>query len=56
MKKLKVKKTFKEINDKIKDGRAVVVTAEEMIDIVDRHGAMEAGICRRSGASAQTLL
>ena len=42
MKKLKVKKSFKEINEKIKDGRAVVVTAEEMIDIVDRHGAVEA--------------
>jgi len=42
MKKLKVKKTFKEINDKIKEGRAVVVTAEEMIDVVERHGEVEA--------------
>ena len=42
MKKFKVKKTFKEINEKIKDGRAVVVTAEEMIDIVERHGKVEA--------------
>jgi uncharacterized protein (DUF39 family) len=42
MKKFKVKKTIKEINDKIKEGRAVVVTAEEMIDIVERDGAVEA--------------
>lgn len=37
MKKFKVKKTFQEINEKIKKGRAVVVTAEEMIDVVERH-------------------
>jgi L-aspartate semialdehyde sulfurtransferase len=42
MKKLKVKKTIKEINDKIKEGRAVVVTAEEMIGIVEEHGEVEA--------------
>jgi len=42
MKKFKVKKSFKEINEKIKDGRAMVVTAEEMIDVVERHGAVEA--------------
>jgi uncharacterized protein (DUF39 family) len=42
MKKLKVNKTFKEINEKIKSGKAVVVTAEEMIDIVARHGDVEA--------------
>ena len=42
MKKFKVKKTFKEINEKIKEGRAVVVTAEEMIDVVERHGELEA--------------
>ncbi len=42
MKKFKVKKTFREINEKIKDGRAVVVTAEEMIDIVENNGAVEA--------------
>lgn len=42
MKKFKVKKTIKEINEKIKEGRAVVVTAEEMIDVVERHGEVEA--------------
>ncbi len=42
MKKFKVKKTIKEINEKIKEGRAVVVTAEEMIDIVERNGEVEA--------------
>jgi len=42
MKKFKVKKTIKEINEKIKEGRAVVVTAEEMIDVVERHGDVEA--------------
>jgi L-aspartate semialdehyde sulfurtransferase len=42
MKKFKVKKTFREINEKIKEGRAVVVTAEEMIDIVEKHGDVEA--------------
>lgn len=42
MKKFKVKKTLNEINDKIKEGRAVVVTAEEMIDVVERHGDVEA--------------
>jgi len=42
MKKFKVKKTLKEINEKIKEGRAVVVTAEEMIDVVERHGEVEA--------------
>lgn len=42
MKKYKVKKTFQEINEKIKEGRAVVVTAEEMIDIVEKNGAVEA--------------
>lgn len=42
MKKLKVKKTFQEINAKIKEGRAVVVTAEEMIDIVEKSGKVEA--------------
>ncbi len=42
MKKFKVKKTIKEINDKIKEGRAVVVTAEEMIGIVERNGEVEA--------------
>ncbi len=42
MKKYKVKKTFQELNEKIKKGEAVVVTAEEMIDIVERNGAVEA--------------
>lgn len=42
MKKNKVQKTIKEINEKIKQGKAVVVTAEEMIDIVKRHGDVEA--------------
>lgn len=42
MKKHKVKKTFQEINEKIKQGRAVVVTAEEMIDVVEKHGDVEA--------------
>ncbi len=42
MKKNKVQKTIKEINEKIKQGKAVVVTAEEMIDIVERHGDVEA--------------
>lgn len=42
MKKIKVKKTFKEINEKIKAGQAVVVTAEEMIDVVEKHGDVEA--------------
>lgn len=35
-------KTIKEINEKIKEGRAVVVTAEEIIDIVERDGEREA--------------
>jgi uncharacterized protein (DUF39 family) len=42
MKKFKVSKTIREINDRIKQGKAVVVTAEEMIDIVERHGDVEA--------------
>ena len=42
MKKLKNSKTIQEINEKIKQGKAVVVTAEEMITIVERHGDAEA--------------
>ncbi len=42
MKKHRVSKTFKEINDKIRQGKVVVVTAEEMIDIVEKHGETEA--------------
>ncbi len=38
----KVQKTYAEINDKIRSGRVVVVTAEEMIDIVEQHGEIEA--------------
>jgi L-aspartate semialdehyde sulfurtransferase len=37
-----VKKTFQEINAKIRNGSVVVVTAEEMIDIVRDNGAEEA--------------
>ncbi len=33
-----VTKTYEEINKKIKDGKAVVVTAEEIIDVVDEKG------------------
>lgn len=42
MKRLKVEKTFQEINQKIRDGKVVVVTAEEIIDIVKERGAVEA--------------
>ncbi len=35
-------KTYKEINEKIKSGKAVVVTAEEIIDIVEKEGAKKA--------------
>ena len=31
-------KTYSQINEKIKNGSAVVLTAEEMIDFVDEHG------------------
>lgn len=37
-----VNKTYQEINDKIKKGQAVVVTAEEIIDIVKDKGEIEA--------------
>ena len=37
-----VNKTIKEINEKIKKGQAVVVTAEEMIGIVKKKGAIKA--------------
>jgi uncharacterized protein (DUF39 family) len=36
-----VNKTYQEINDKIKKGQAVVVTAEEIIDLVRRKGEAE---------------
>ncbi len=35
-------KTYEEINEKIKSGQVVVVTAEEMIDIVEEEGAAQA--------------
>ena len=35
-------KTYQEINEKIRAGQAVVVTAEEMIDIVEEEGATKA--------------
>lgn len=42
MKKYKVGKTIQEINQKIKSGDVVVVTAEEIIDIVKNEGPVEA--------------
>jgi len=42
MKKNKINKTYQEINAKIKSGKVVVVTAEEIIGIVKEHGAVEA--------------
>jgi uncharacterized protein (DUF39 family) len=42
MKKHKVNKTIREINEKIKSGDVVVVTAEEIIDIVKNEGPVEA--------------
>lgn len=42
MKKYKINKTFKQINAKIKSGKVVVVTAEEIIDIVKDKGPVEA--------------
>ncbi len=37
-----IRKTYQEINEKIRSGDVVVVTAEEMIDIVNDNGAEEA--------------
>ncbi len=42
MKKYSVNKTYREINEKIKAGSAVVVTAEEIIDIVEKKGDVAA--------------
>ena len=42
VKKHKINKTYQEINEKIKSGDVVVVTAEEIIDIVKTEGAVEA--------------
>lgn len=41
-KKYKVTKTYQEINDRIRSGEVVVVTAEEMIDVVNEKGVEEA--------------
>lgn len=38
MKKHRINKTYQEINDKIRSGDVVVVSAEEIIDIVKEHG------------------
>ena len=40
--KFEVEKSYSEINARIKSGDVVVVTAEEMIGIVDEHGPVEA--------------
>ncbi|MFP4393345.1 MAG: homocysteine biosynthesis protein [Desulfohalobiaceae bacterium] len=42
MTEVKVKKSIAEINHKIRQGKAVVVTADEMVDIVDKSGPREA--------------
>ncbi len=42
MSNFQVNKTFQEINEKIKNGQAVVVTAEEIIDIVRQKGEVAA--------------
>lgn len=42
MAKFQVNKTFKEINEKIRQGKAVVVTAEEMVGIVRKKGSVKA--------------
>ena len=38
-------KTFAEINEKIRKGKAVVVTAEEIIDITDERYKRRRAIC-----------
>lgn len=38
----KINKTYQEINERIRNGKAVVVTAEEIIDIVKNEGPVEA--------------
>jgi uncharacterized protein (DUF39 family) len=40
--KMTVKKSYEEINEKIRKGNAVVVTAEELFDIVDEKGISDA--------------
>ena len=42
MSEYKVNKTYEQINKKIAAGEAVVVTAEEIIDIAKKHGVVEA--------------
>jgi len=42
MARFQVNKTIQEINEKIKQGQAVVVTAEEMIDLVRKKGEIKA--------------
>ncbi len=42
MKKFTINKTYQQINDKIRAGEAVVVTAEEMIGLVKEEGPVEA--------------
>jgi uncharacterized protein (DUF39 family) len=42
MKKFKIAKTISQINERIRSGRVVVVTAEEIIDIVQNEGPEEA--------------
>jgi Uncharacterized conserved protein len=42
MKKYKAVKPYEEINERIKEGKAVVVTAEEILDIVEKSGEIEA--------------
>ena len=41
MKHYKVQKTYQQINQKIRDGKVVVVTAEELIDIMKKNGSVE---------------
>ena len=41
MRNFKVNKTYREINDKIASGKAVVVTAEEIIDMVEKDGPVK---------------
>lgn len=42
MKPYKINKTYQEINDKIRKGEVVVMTAEEIIDVVKTEGPVEA--------------
>ena len=42
MEEYKVNKTIKQINEKIKRGEAVVINAEEMVDIVKKEGIVDA--------------